>query len=112
MIPYLLYRLLLKYFLSLKTSPEPVKILKTIKIKSMPEWLKRLTKSDIRNSLAIIIVFGCFILLYLLQSKAIPEQNHDLVLTIGGFVFGGALANVVGFYFGSMKQDKTNTNGE
>jgi hypothetical protein len=78
----------------------------------MPEWLKRLTKSDIRNSLAIIIVFGCFILLYLLQSKAIPEQNHDLVLTIGGFVFGGALANVVGFYFGSMKQDKKNNDTE
>ena len=78
----------------------------------MPEWLKRLTKSDIRNSLAIIIVFGCFILLYLLQSKAIPEANHDLVLTIGGFVFGGALANVVGFYFGSMKQDKKDGNTE
>jgi dolichol kinase len=78
----------------------------------MPEWLKRLTKSDIRNSLAIIIVFGCFILLYLLQSKAIPEQNHDLVLTIGGFVFGGALAGVIGFYFGSTKIDKKNEDRE
>jgi hypothetical protein len=78
----------------------------------MPEWLKRLTKTDIRNSLAVIIVLGCFILLYLLQSKAIPEQNHDLVLTIGGFVFGGALANVVGYYFGSMKQDKKNNDAE
>lgn len=72
----------------------------------MPEWLKRLTKSDIRNSIAIIIVVGCFILMYLLQVRPIPEQNHDLVLTVGGFIFGGALAGVVGYYFGATKNDK------
>jgi hypothetical protein len=72
----------------------------------MPEWLKRLTKTDIRNTLAIFIVVGCFILMYLLQMKPIPEQNHDLVLTVGGFIFGGALAGVVGYYFGSTKTDK------
>ncbi len=72
----------------------------------MPEWLRRLTKSDIRNSIAIIIVVGCFILMYLLQVKPIPEQNHDLVLTVGGFIFGGALACVVGYYFGATKNDK------
>jgi len=60
----------------------------------MPEWLKRLTKTDIRNSLAIIIVVGSFLLLYLLQVKPIPEQNHDLVLTAGGFIFGGAAVEV------------------
>jgi hypothetical protein len=72
----------------------------------MPEWLKRLTKTDIRNSLAIIIVLGCFGLVYLLQVKAIPEQNHDIVNIVAGFIYGGALAGVVGFYFGSTKQDK------
>ena len=74
----------------------------------MPEWLKRLTKTDIRNSLAIIIVIGSFLVLYLLQVKPIPEQNHDLVLTAGGFIFGGALAGVIGVYFGSTKTDKKN----
>jgi len=44
--------------------------------------------------------------MYLLQMKPIPEQNHDLVLTVGGFIFGGALAGVVGYYFGSTKQEK------
>jgi uncharacterized oligopeptide transporter (OPT) family protein len=72
----------------------------------MPEWLKRLTKTDIRNSLAIIVVIGCFLLMYLLQVKPIPEQNHDLVLTAGGFIFGGALAGVIGYYFGATKTDK------
>ncbi len=76
----------------------------------MPEWLKRLTKSDIRNSLAIIIVLGCFVLMYLLQVKPIPEQNHDLVLTVGGFIFGGALAGVVGYYFGATKTDASKRN--
>ncbi len=49
---------------------------------------------------------GSFLLLYLLQVRPIPEQNHDLVLTAGGFIFGGALAGVIGFYFGSTKTDK------
>ena len=71
----------------------------------MPEWLKRLSKSDIRNSLAIIIVLGCFVLLYILQVKPIPSENKDIVLTAVGFVFGGALAGVVGFYYGSTKSD-------
>jgi hypothetical protein len=78
----------------------------------MPEWLKRLTKTDIRNTLAIIIVVGSFLLLYLLQVKPIPEQNHDLVLTAGGFIFGGALAGVVGFYFGATKTDKKHNDAE
>jgi hypothetical protein len=76
----------------------------------MPEWLKRLTKTDIRNSLAIIIVLGCFGLVYLLQVKAIPQENHDIVNIVAGFIYGGALAGVVGFYFGSTKQDKTHKN--
>lgn len=76
----------------------------------MPEWLKRLTKTDIRNTLAIFIVVGCFVLMYLLQVKPIPEQNHDLVLTVGGFIFGGALAGVVGYYFGATKSEKKISN--
>jgi hypothetical protein len=76
----------------------------------MPEWLKRLTKTDIRNSLAIIIVLGCFGLMYLLQVKAIPEENHDIVNIVAGFIFGGALAGVVGYYFGATKTDKQSKN--
>jgi hypothetical protein len=78
----------------------------------MPEWLKRITKTDIRNILAIIIVVGSFLLLYLLQVRPIPEQNHDLVLTAGGFIFGGALAGVVGFYFGATKGEKKGSDAE
>jgi len=95
-----------------KTFPERVKILKNLKIESMAEWLKKISKTDIRNILAVIIVLGSFLLLYLLQTKPIPEQNHDLVLTAGGFIFGGALAGVIGFYFGSTKTEKTTKDPE
>ena len=78
----------------------------------MPEWLKRLTKSDIRNSLAIMIVIGTFFLMYLLQVKPVPEENHDIVNIGVGFIFGGALAGVVGFYFGSSKTDKSKPKDE
>lgn len=71
----------------------------------MPEWMKRLSKSDIRNSLAVIIVLGCFVLLYILQVKEIPAPNKDIVLTAVGFVFGGALAGVIGYYYGNTKSD-------
>ena len=72
----------------------------------MKEFLKKLNTTDIRNVLAIIIVMGCFTLLGVMQLKPMPIENKDIVLTAIGFVFGGALAGVVGFYFGGNKQPK------
>jgi hypothetical protein len=71
----------------------------------MTEFFKKITSKDIRNILAVIIVIGCFVLLYIMQIKEIPQPNKDVVLTAVGFVFGGALAGVVGFYFGSTKSE-------
>ena len=76
----------------------------------MPEWLKRLTKSDIRNSLSIIIVLGCFTLMILLISVKIPTENHDIVLTLGGVIIGGSVGGVTGYYYSSTKADKNNKN--
>jgi hypothetical protein len=76
----------------------------------MPEWLKRLTKSDIRNSLSIIIVLGCFTLMILLISVKIPTENHDIVLTLGGVIIGGYLGGVTGYYYSSTKADKNHKN--
>lgn len=76
----------------------------------MSEFFKRLTKADIRNVLSVIIVLGCFTLLGVMQLNPIPVENKDIVLTAIGFVFGGALAGVVGYYFGGNKTDKNTTN--
>jgi dolichol kinase len=80
----------------------------------MTEFLKKITSKDIRNVLGVIVVIGCFILLYIMQIKEIPAANKDVVLTAVGFVFGGALAGVVGYYFGSSKNeaDKAKKEGE
>lgn len=72
----------------------------------MPEWLKRLTKTDIRNTIALTIVYGVFIALFLLIYKPIPKENHDTVNVIIGFITGTALGGIMGFYFSSSKTDK------
>lgn len=69
----------------------------------MGEIWRKITKSDIRNILAIMITVGCFILLYLMQVKEIPMANKDIVNIAVGFVFGGAFANVTGYFFGASK---------
>ena len=71
----------------------------------MKKFFDGINKTDIRNILAIITTLGCFILLYLLQVKAVPIENKDVLNIAVGFVFGGALSGVMGFYFGSSKQD-------
>lgn len=76
----------------------------------MNEFIKKINTADIRNILAVLIVLGCFTLLGVMQLKAIPTENKDIVLTAIGFVFGGALAGVVGFYFGASKQSKHDNN--
>ncbi len=69
----------------------------------MTEFLRKINKTDIRHILAVMITVGCFVLLYLMQVKAIPAENKDVVNIAVGFVFGGAFANVTGFFFGSSK---------
>ncbi len=68
-------------------------------------WLSQIGKTQIRNVLAILIVLGCFALLYILQVREIPKSNKDIVNIAVGFVFGGALAGVVGYYFGNTKSN-------
>lgn len=69
----------------------------------MTEFLRKLTKTDIRNVLAILSTLGCFTLLGLMQVRRIPIENKE-ILNIGmGFVFGSTLTNVYNYYFGSSK---------
>lgn len=76
----------------------------------MKKFFENIGKTEIRNILAVIITVGCFVLLYLLQVKEVPEQNQQVLNIAVGFVFGGALAGVVGYYFGSSKNETDNKN--
>lgn len=80
----------------------------------MNELFGKITSKDIRNILAVMIVLGSFILVYLVIIKAIPPENRDIAHTSLGFILGGAMAGVVGYYFGSSKNeaDKAKKEGE
>jgi Na+-driven multidrug efflux pump len=69
----------------------------------MKQFFQNIGKTEIRNILGVIVVIGCFVLLYILQVKPIPAANKDVLNIAIGFVFGGALAGVIGYYFGSSK---------
>jgi len=46
---------------------------------------------------------GSFIILYLMLVTAIPKDNKDTVNLAFGFVLGGLVSGVAGFYFGASK---------
>lgn len=70
----------------------------------MTEFLRKISITDIRNILAVIIVVGSFVLLYLMMIKEIPVPNKDIVLTAVGFIFGSLTTGVAGYYFGASKR--------
>jgi len=72
----------------------------------MSEFLKKITRSDIRHVLSIIIVLGCFVLLYIMTLKPVPPENKDLLNIVCGFIFGGGFGGVIGFFFGSSKGEQ------
>lgn len=73
----------------------------------MKKVLETFGKTDIANILGVIIVVGVFILMYMLIIKPIPIENKDVVMTAVGFVFGGALAGVTGYFYGASKAKNT-----
>jgi hypothetical protein len=65
--------------------------------------MKKIMAADIRNILAVITSLGCFIIIYLLIIKQIPEPNHDIVIAGVGYILGAANGMVYGYYFGASK---------
>jgi ABC-type tungstate transport system substrate-binding protein len=75
--------------------------------------MKKLSKQDIRNTLAVAWTALSFIFLFKLLTREIPESNKDVVMTIAGVVVG-QLVGVIGYYFGQSKSevDKAKPNEE
>jgi dolichol kinase len=71
----------------------------------MKQFLENFSKTSIAHILGVIIVVGCFILMYLMTFKPIPAENKDVVNIAVGFIFGGALAGVTGYFYGASKGD-------
>ena len=72
----------------------------------MKRFLDIFSKTEVANIAAVLIIAGCFIMLYLLIIKPIPVENKDVVNTAVGFVLGGALGGVTGYLFSASKNDK------
>lgn len=68
---------------------------------------EKIGTAEIRNILAVMSVLGAFIALYLIIMKPIPEGNKDTVNLTVGFVLGGLVGGVSGFYFGASKKEET-----
>lgn len=72
----------------------------------MKKLFDQIGNAEIRNIIAIISVLGCFALLFLMQFKEIPNGNQSIINIAIGFIFGGLLTGVAGYYFGASKKDK------
>jgi hypothetical protein len=68
----------------------------------MKRLLETFSKTAIGHILAVIIVLGCFIMMYVMMIKSIPSENVTTVNQAVGFVYG-MLGIVVGYFFGASK---------
>lgn len=76
----------------------------------MKKFWADLSKTEIRNIIAVVYVIMVLAYVYVLAFKPVPPQNKDLVNVLGGVVIGGVTI-ILSFYFGSSKNesDKTKT---
>jgi hypothetical protein len=70
----------------------------------MKQFFSSLSKTDVRNIIAIIYVLLVLGFIYVLVFKPVPNENKDLVNVLGGVVIGG-IGPIIGFYYGSSKSD-------
>jgi ABC-type tungstate transport system substrate-binding protein len=75
-----------------------------IKKDDMTELMRKITKQDIRNTLAMVWTVCSFIFLYKLLVKRIPTENKDVVIAIAGLIIG-QLVVIMGYYFGQSKSE-------
>lgn len=70
----------------------------------MNEIFGKITSKDIRNIIAVMIVTGCFVLMYIFMAKEIPQANRDLVMVAAGAIMSN-LKDVTSYFFGSSKNE-------
>jgi uncharacterized membrane protein YjfL (UPF0719 family) len=68
--------------------------------------LDRIGRTSIANILGVIIVLGCFVMMYFMMIKEIPKENISTVNQAVGFVFG-CLGFVMGYFYGSSKNNES-----
>lgn len=84
---------------------------KILNKRTMTEILKKVTKQDVRNTLAMTWVALSFWFLFTLLKREIPEGNRDVVNAIAGIIVG-QLIGIVAYYFGQSKTEVDQTKRE
>lgn len=69
----------------------------------MKNFFQKIGNAEIRNIISIISVLGAFAVLYLLIMKPIPAENKDTLNLSVGFILGGLIGGINGYYFGASK---------
>lgn len=62
-----------------------------------------LSKTNVRNVLALLTLISVVLLLFILLFYPIPQRNMELVYMAMGYLMGQALGGVYGYFFGSSK---------
>lgn len=63
-------------------------------------------KMDIRSALGLLTILFSFSALFVLMFHPIPKENTHLVDTSIGFLLGGAVTGVMGYFFSESMKDK------
>lgn len=69
--------------------------------------MKKIAQWEFKDWLAMIVCFGVLTLLGVLQLRAIPTDNKDIVNISLGAILGGVIARIAGHYYPSATPTKT-----
>jgi ABC-type iron transport system FetAB permease component len=72
--------------------------------RTMTELLRKVTKQDIRNTLAVTWTVLSFTFLFQLLKKPIPPENKDIVIACVGVILG-QLVVIAAYYYGQSKSE-------
>lgn len=70
----------------------------------MTELMKKISRQDIRNTMAMTWMALSFLFLFKLLYIIIPESNRDIVMIVVGIVVG-KLNDIMGYFFGQSKSE-------
>lgn len=70
----------------------------------MTEFFRKMTKQDIRNTLAVTVIVMFFLTLWKLMSEVIPAENKDVVMVLVGGI-GTIVSGIAGYYYGQSKSE-------
>ena len=68
--------------------------------------MKKTIFSDTRNVLGLLTILFSFATLFTLMFHAVPTANSHLVDISIGFLLGGAVTGVMGYFFSQSVKDK------